>query len=514
MQKNHTSQTNKRIAKNTLLLYFRMLLTMTVSLYTSRVVLAALGVEDYGLYNVVGGVVAMFSMLSGSLSAAISRFITFEMGKNDHEKVKRVFCTSINVQLLLIIILFILLETIGLWFLNYKMVMPEGRLVAANWVFQFSIITFAVNLLSVPYNATIVAHEKMTAFAYISILEVIAKLLVAYLIVKNPFDRLVYYGLLLLLIGLIIRYIYGRYCYKHFDECHYSFIWDKNLVKEMFGFAGWNFFGSGSWLLMNQGVNLLMNLFLGVSANAARGIAVQVDQAVWQFVNNFTMAVNPQITKSYASGDLQYMYNLIFRGAKFSYFLMLLFSIPIMIEADFILGIWLKHYPEHTVSFVRLALIISMLNVLSNTMVTAMFATGNIKKYQIIVGSLGMMVFPLALIFFYLGFPPEAAYISTLIIFVLQLLCRLKLLNKMTGMPIQRFIKEVLMKVIFVTLLNVTPLFFIHSVLEEGWLRLFVVGSSSIVFSIFTIGFIGLTLNERQFILDQVVKTLRKIKKQ
>lgn len=509
-----SSHNNKRIAKNTLLLYFRMLLTMIVSLYTSRVVLGALGVEDYGIYNVVGGVVAMFSMLSGSLSAAISRYITFELGKKDFEKLKRVFCTSINVQFLLILILFILLETVGLWFLNYKMVMPEGRLVAANWVFQFSIITFAVNLLSVPYNAAIVAHEKMSAFAYISILEVTAKLLVAYLIVKNPFDRLVYYGLLLLLIGLIIRYIYGRYCYKHFDECHYSFVWDKKLVKEMFGFAGWNFFGAGSWQLMNQGINLLMNLFFGVTVNAARGIAIQVDQSVLQFVNNFTMAVNPQITKSYASGDLQYMYNLMFRGAKFSYFLMLFFAIPIMIETDFILEIWLKHYPEHTASFVRLALMVSMLHILSNTMVTAMLATGDIKKYQIIVGGLGMMVFPLALLFFYLGFPPEAAYISTLIIFVLQLLCRLRLLNQMTGMPIQRYVKEVLMKVLFVTVLNVVPVYFIHSLLQEGWLRFFVVGLFSVLLSVIIIGFIGLTLSERQFILEQAVKTIRKIKRQ
>lgn len=506
------SSNNKRIAKNTLLLYFRMLLTMVVSLYTSRVVLAALGVDDYGIYNVVGGVVSMFSMLSGSLSAAISRFITFELGKNDYEKLKRVFCTSINVQILLIIILLILFETVGLWFLNYKMVLPKGRLVAANCVFQFSIVTFAVNLLSVPYNAAIVAHEKMSAFAYISILEVTAKLLVSYLIVRNPFDRLIYYGLLLLLLGLIIRYIYGRYCYKHFDECRYSFIWDKKLVMEMFGFAGWNFFGAGSWQLMNQGVNLLMNLFFGVTVNAARGIAIQVDNAVLQFVNNFTMAVNPQITKSYASGDLQNMYNLIIRGAKFSYFLMLFFAIPIMIETDFILELWLKHYPEHTVSFVRLALMVSMLHILSNTMVTAMLATGNIKKYQIIVGGLGMMVFPLALLFFYLGFPPETAYLSTLIIFILQLFCRLKLLNQMIGMPIQRYITEVLVKVFLVTVLNAVPVYFFHCLLQEGWSRFLVVCSLSVIMSIGIIGFIGLTKEERQFILYQVVKTMRKLK--
>ena len=507
-----SSQNNKRIAKNTLLLYFRMLLTMVVSLYTSRVVLGALGVEDYGIYNVVGGVVAMFSMLSGSLSAAISRFITFELGKKNHERLHKVFCTSINVQLILILILFVLLETVGLWFLNYKMVIPEGRLSAANWVFQFSIITFAVNLYSVPYNAAIVAHEKMSAFAYISIIEVSAKLLVAFLILKNPFDRLVFYGMLLLIIGLIIRYIYGNYCIRHFDECKYRFVWHKSLVKEMFGFAGWNFFGAGSWQLMNQGVNLLMNMFFGVTVNAARGIAVQVDTAVLQFVNNFTMAVNPQITKSYASGDKCYLYSLMFRGSKFSYFLIMFFALPIMFQTEFILDIWLKHYPEHTASFIRLALIVSMLHVISNTMVTAMLATGNIKKYQIIVGGLGMLVFPLAMIAFYLGCPPEAAYYSTLIVFVLQLLIRLKLLNQMVGMPIGGFLKNVLLKILAVTVISILPLIVLLHFLGKGWMDFIIVCSTSVIISLVTISFIGLTSSEREFVLKEISKVYKKVK--
>ena len=507
-----TSATNKRIAKNTLLLYFRMLLTMVVSLYTSRVVLGALGVEDYGIYNVVGGVVAMFSMLSGSLSAAISRFITFELGKKDYKRLHKVFCTSINVQLILILILSVLLETVGLWFLNYKMVIPEGRLHAANWVFQFSIITFIVGLLSVPYNAAIVAHEKMSAFAYISIVEVSAKLLVAFLILKNPFDRLVFYGLLLLIIGLGIRYIYGRYCVSHFNECKYHILWDKSLVKEMFGFAGWNFFGSGSWQLMNQGVNLLMNMFFGVTINAARGIAVQVDSAVLQFVNNFTMAVNPQITKSYAAGDKSYLYSLIYRGAKFSYFLIMFFALPIMFQTEFILNVWLKHYPDHTASFVRLALIVSMLHVLSNSMITAMLATGNIKKYQLIVGGLGMLVFPLALLSFYLGFPPESAYYSTLTIFILQLLFRLRLLNQMVGMPVLGFLKNVLAKVIIVTVICVLPMLFLLNYMGDGWFDFIVVCLTSVLISLVSIAFMGLSSNERQFVVEGILKAYNKIK--
>ena len=258
-----TSSNTTRIAKNTLLLYFRMLLTMGVSLYTSRVILNALGVEDYGIYNVVGGVVAMFGILSGSLSAAISRFITFELGKGDLDKLKRIFCTSVNIQVILIAIITILMETIGIWFLNNKMVIPEERLAAANWVFQFSVVTFALNLLSVPYNAVIIAHEKMSAFAYISIVDVTLKLIVAFIIAYNPFDKLVYYGLLIMIVGLINRMMYAIYSKKHFEEATYRMIFDKGLMKEMFGFAGWNFIGSSAAILRDQGGNMILNLFFG-----------------------------------------------------------------------------------------------------------------------------------------------------------------------------------------------------------------------------------------------------------
>ena len=316
------SANNKRIVKNTLLLYGRMLLMMVLSLFTSRVVLNALGVEDYGIYNVVGGVVAMFSILSSSLSSAISRYITFELGKGNIEKLKKVFCTAINVQLIIIIIITILLETIGLWFLNYKMVIPDDRMIAANWVFQFSVLTFAITLWSVPYNASIIAHEKMEAFAYISIFDALAKLGIAYLILKNPIDRLVYYGFLILLAGLVQRFLYTYYCKKHFEECRYRFVFDKEITKEMFGFAGWNFIGASSAVLRDQGGNVIMNLFFGAGVNAARGIAMSVNSAVVGFVTNFMMALNPQITKNYAQGNYDYMFRLVFQGARLSFYIL------------------------------------------------------------------------------------------------------------------------------------------------------------------------------------------------
>lgn len=505
------TENNKRIAKNTLLLYGRMLLMMAINLYTSRVILKALGVDDYGIYNVVGGVVSMFSILSGSLSAAVSRFITFELGRGDLNKLKTVFCTAVNVQLILIFIITFLLETLGLWFLNYKMVIPEDRLSAANWVFQFSVITFAVNLWSVPYNASIIAHEKMSAFAYISIFDAFAKLLIAFVILVNPFDRLIYYGSLVLLIGIIQRFLYSSYCKKHFEECKYHILFNKKLTYEMFSFAGWNFFGAGSWQLMTQGVNLLLNLFFGVATNAARGIAVQVDGAVMLFVNNFTTAINPQITKSYATGDNNYMYNLMFRGAKFSFYLVLLFAIPIMCETQYILNIWLGIVPAHTVMFVRLALLVSMIHVLSNTMITAMLATGNIKKYQIIVGGLGMLVFPLAWFFFYVGLPPETAYLSTIIIFIFQLICRLKLMKEMINMPSNIYMKEVLLKVILVSLCaSILPVTLL-TLISDTFIRFVLVIIVSGISSIFSIWFLGLNNIEQEFFLSYITKLKAKL---
>ena len=495
-----SSENNKRIAKNTLLLYFRMLLLMVVSLYTSRVVLNALGVEDFGIYNVVGGVVAMFTVISGSLSAAISRFITFELGKGDGDGLKNTFSAAVTIQLLLSLLIVVLIESVGVWFLNAKMTIPADRLAAANWVLQFSIVTFVINLVSVPYNATIIAHERMSAFAYISIFEAVGKLAVAFLIMVSPIDRLVFYAVLMCAVAVSVRLMYGRYCKKHFTECTYRFRWDKELLRRMFGFAGWQFFGSGSYILMTQGVNILLNIFYGPIVNAARGIAVQVDGVVQQFVNNFTTAINPQITKSYAANDNEYMFNLIYSGAKYSFFLVLLMSVPIILETETILYLWLKNVPEHTVSFLRLILAIELLYVLSNTMMTAMLATGRIKKYQIIVGGTGMLVFPLSWIFFKFGFAPEVAFVIQFIIFVVQLIYRLFLLHSMIGMPVKDFIHKVIIRAMVVAFISFLIPFIIHSFIDcDGIFKLILVVIISLLSTIVTIYYAGLTDNEKNF---------------
>ncbi len=495
---------NKRIAKNTVLLYIRMLFMLIINLYTSRVVLNALGVDDYGIYSVVGGFVSMFTIFSGSLSTAISRFITFELGRDDLERQKMVFSTSVNIQLILIGLLFVVFETIGAWFLNNKMSIPDGRMTAANWVLQFSILTFGLNLLSTPYNAAIISHEKMSAFAYISIIEAVFKLVIAFVIMKSPFDRLFFYGLLLLIISVIIRYLYVWYCKKHFKECRYRAVLDKPLIKEMFAFAGWNFFGTGSGQLMSQGVDILSNVYFGVMVNAARGIASQVNSALISFVNSFTTAVNPQIIKSYASENYDYMKELIYRSAKFSYFLLLLFAIPILFETEIVLQLWLLEVPHHSVNFVRLIVCISLIFVLSNSMITAMLATGNIKKYQIIVGGIGMFVFPIAWVAFEFGLPPESSYVIMLIVYLIQTFARIVLLKEMVNISIRIFLKEVIFVTLKVTAIAIVVPFILIIYLDESINRFLLLSLSSTIITILAIYFTGLTLGEKKLLISFV----------
>ena len=511
---NQTSDNNKRIAKNTLLLYVRMLFTMAVSLFTSRVILNTLGVEDYGINNVVGGIVTMFSVLSGSLSSSISRFITFELGKGNIERLKTIFSTGVNIQLGMSVLIIIIAEAVGIWFLNAKMNIPADRMVAANWVFQCAILTFVLNLLSVPYNAAIIAHEKMSAFAYISVVEVSLKLIIVYMLMISPFDRLETYAVLLLLVGAVIRFIYGYYCKRHFEECTYHFVFDKPVLKEMTGFAGWNFLGNGAYMLNTQGVNILMNLYFGVAVNAARGIATQVDAALKQFVNNFTTAVNPQITKSYAQGDLDYMHKLVCRSAKFSAFLMMFFAVPIILETNTILTIWLKTVPDYAVIFLQWIIISSFMDtVLANSLVTSMFATGKIKRYQIIVTTVGCLVFPLSWIAFKLGFEPQVGYILYFIIYTILLFVRLYLLKDMVKLPVMMYIREVLYKLVPVIVVGFAIPGILILTMDAGWLRLILVCLLSVLVTAASEYFIGLSNKEKDFVAEKIKLVIGKIKK-
>ena len=498
-----TSANNKRIAKNTLMLYVRMLFTMAVSLFTSRVVLNTLGVEDYGIQNVVGGVVAMFSVLSGSMSSSISRFITFELGRGEIDRLKTVFSTGINIQLGISLLVIVVAEAVGVWFLNCKMNIPAERMVAANWVFQCSILTFVLNLLSVPYNAAIIAHEKMSAFAFISVIEVTLKLIIVYMLTISPFDRLITFSVLLMCVGALIRFIYGYYCKRHFEECTYHFVYDKAILKSMTSFAGWNFLGNGAYMLNTQGVNILMNMYFGVAVNAARGVATQVDAALKQFVNNFTTAVNPQITKSYAQGDLKSMHKLVCRSAKFSAFLMLFFAVPIILETDTILTLWLKNPPAYASIFLKWIIISSFMDtVLANSLVTSMFATGDIKRYQIIVTIVGCLVFPLSWLAFQLGFEPQVGYILYFIIYSILLFVRLYLLRDMVKLPIMMYVRTVLFKVIPTMAICFAVPSLLLFTMGEGLLRFALIVVSSMIVTSFATYSIGLDEGEKKYLIE------------
>lgn len=488
-------------------------MTMLISLYTSRVVLETLGVEDFGIYNVVGGVVAMFSMLSGSLSAAISRFMTFELGKGDGEKLHGVFCSSVNIQLILSAIILVLSETVGLWFLNTQMNIPEPRMSAANWVFQCSILTFILGLISSPYNASVISHERMSFFAVVSISEAVVKLIIVVSLQFAPADKLVTYAVALTLLALAVRILYGAYCSRHFDECHYSATIGKPLVKQMFTFAGWNFFGSGSWLLMNQGVNILINIFFGVVFNAARGIATQVETAVNSFVASFTTALNPQITKDYARGELDQMLKLIYAGSKYSFFLMLFVALPILLETETILDIWLKNTPEYAVLFVRLTIMISLLAIVSNTMIIAMLATGNIRNYQLAVGGLGMLIFPIVWMLYKFGMPVWVSYVVHFLIFVLQLTVRLFMLRRMVGLNITHFLRYVIQRDISVFLLSSLLPIVIIIFIDASVLRMFLTLSVSIISVAGAVYFVGLTKDERGIVIRAKAKLVSKFTK-
>lgn len=504
-------QSNKRIAKNTMLLYLRMLFIMIISLFTSRINLQSLGTEDFGIYNVVGGVVAMFSVFSGSLATAISRFITFELGKKDKERLSKVFSTAVSIQIVLAIFIIIIAEIAGIWFLNNKMVIPENRLDAANWVLQLSILSFAVNLISVPYNAAIIAHEKMSAFAYISIFEVAVKLIICYSLFITPVDKLVTFAILLFILSISLRLIYGIYCKRNFEECHYQFVLDKNLFKDIAGFAGWSSFTLVAYSLYNSGLNILLNLFFGPVVNAARGITVQVQNAVQGFSRNFQTALNPQIIKSYAEGDLQRVYSLIFVGSKFSFFLMYFLSLPIILEADVILSIWLKDVPEHTVAFVRLILVVVTIDSIGGPLYCAQQATGKIRNFQLITGILMLLILPVSYIALKLGAEAEAVYIVYISILSIVQLLSIILIHKMIKMPLNGYLKEVGLKIIFVVVTSIIlPLTVYHYFSNGGITAFFIVCTTCVMSTMISIYFCGLSQKERSLVNSKIIKSIKR----
>lgn len=502
---------NARLAKNTMFLYFRMIFIMAVTLYTSRVVLRVLGVEDFGIFNVVAGVVAMFGFLNSSMSATTQRFISFSLGRGD-DNLNKVFSTCVLTHALIALGVLVLVESVGLWFLYNKMIIPEVRMDAAFWVFQFSALSTVVTVMSIPFNADIIAHEKMSAFAYISIVEVCLKLLIVFLLDVGNIDKLVLYGFLLLLVQCGIFLTYMGYCLRHFKESRFRFVYEKKLFSEVFSFAGWNLWGYLASILYTQGLNILLNVFFGPVVNAARGLANQVDGAIRLFASNFQMAINPQIVKTYVAKDLESMHKLVFRSSKFSFFLLLALSLPVMIEAPVILRLWLSTVPDWTASFLRLMLVVVIVDSVANPLMTSAAATGRIKLYQSVLGSIQLLIVPVAYVVLRMGGEPNSVFVVHICICLIAFAVRLFIVRGMIGLSIKKYLMEVCVKsgvvTVVATVLPLTLYFSMTNSLLSAIVVVFV-SLGSVAVSAYAI---GLTKSERVFVSDKIGQILAKFK--
>lgn len=496
--------------KNTIILYLRMALMMCISLYTSRVVLQTLGVEDYGIYNVVGGVVVMFSFLNDGMTVSTLRFLTFELGKGNKQRLNEIFVTSLHIHLIISAVIVLLSETIGLWFLMEKMVIPLERMTAAMWCYQLSIITAIVSIMSYPYNAAIIAHEKMSAFAYISLLDAILKLLLVYLLLFFSIDRLILYAILFAAEKLIIRMVYNVYCTRHFEECHYHWIHNKQLFRQMFSFAGWSMWGNLAYIGFTQGLNMLLNVFFGPIVNAARAVAVQVQGAVGQVSSNFQMAINPQITKTHASGQDEEMHSLIFRSTRFTFCLLLILCLPIIVGAPLLLSIWLSNVPEYSVIFMDLMLIIMFIENLTNPLANAVMATGSIKTYELTNGLLMLSIVPIAYVVLQMGGAPWSVFMVYLSVAVVASIVRLCIAATQIKLSIKEYFIHAISRCLFVLFFScVTPValtFCLDSGVLEGFM---IIAATMLATSIISYR-IGLDREERSMIHSKLTKIFQR----
>lgn len=508
----NTVSNHKRIAKNTLLLYFRMFITMAIGLYTSRIVLQTLGISDYGVYNVVGGIITMLSFLNAGMVASSQRFISFELGRNDIQRLKTVFCTSVSIHLFLALIAFVLAETLGLWFINTQLNIDADRMVAANWVYQCSIFTFMVNVISVPYNSCIVAHEKMSAFAYISIFEVILKLAIVFLLWFLPFDKLIVYAILVLIVSVLIRFCYTIYCKRHFEECIYHLKFDIKLFKEMFSFAGWSIIGNLGFSFKDQASNVILNIFYGTTLNAARGISMQVSNIVNTFSSNFSMALNPQITKQYAAGNEEESRKLVYAGSRYTFYLLTLISIPVIVNVDYILELWLGIVPEYTSYFLILSLITALLYAVSGTVTTALQATGKIKAFQIGICILMLSELPIAYLLLHLGYPPYSVMYPTLFTYTIAIIFRFYLIKCMvSGYSFRYYVIKVLFPCLLIFTSSWIVCYAINHFFEKGFFSL--ICSTLILITIIAslIFSLGMDGSEKKYAIKAIKKILKRV---
>jgi len=501
---------NKRVAQNTLLLYLRMFMMMCISLYTSRIMLQALGIDNMGIYNVVGGVVGLMSILNGAMTVSTQRYLSFGLGQGDLKKLAQVFTTCFIIYVLLCTIFFVVSETVGLWIVNNKLLIASDRMFAVNWVYQFSIFTCITSLLISPYNAAIIAHEKMEIYAFLSVINVILQLLIVYLIQILPIDVLISYGFLLMVVSLINIVFNWLYCLKNFPECKLIFFFDKAKFKELLSYSGWNLFGSMGGVLRVQGIAVLLNMFFTPGVNAAMAIAAQVNGKVEMFFTNFMVAVRPQIVKYYAQGDFNSMVRLVTRSSKFSFYLIFFIGLPVLIESPYIINLWLGQLPEYVIPFVRLMIILSAIDSMTQPIMTAAHATGNIKFYQICVGSVMLANLPISYICLSLGYSPYTVIIVSICLSVFCTFLRLWVLKRLMPFPMIQYLKEAYIKPIIVAIIATILPVLLHLYLSSSFINVFIICGLCVVCTVVSIYAFGLTMGERNYFRSAIINKIKR----
>lgn len=504
-------RSNKRIAKNTIMLYFRMLLLLLISLYTSRIVLNALGESDYGLYNVVGGIVVLFTVVNGVLSAGTSRFLTYDLGTGNAENLRKTFSTAFNLHLVAAGIVLLLSETVGLWFLNTQLVIPPERMVAANWVFQFSVVTSMLSLTQVPYTASIISHERMDIYAWAGLAEGVFKLSTAFLIfyVDLP-DKLIVYGVLHMVWYVLLQIYYRFFCVKHFPETRLMRVRDNKNYKKFLSFSLWDFGGAMGGVVNTQGMSFLLNIFFGLVANAARGIAVNVEGSIQQFQTNYMTAVRPQIVKSYAIKDYKGFFNLIFESSKYSYFLLLVVTLPVFLECDTILKIWLVNVPENTAIFLKWIMVTHLFRSMSSPVVQGCHATGNIKYLNLYTLFVVLLTLPCSWVAFKLGYPPVSIFIIHGFLRCICNFIELYVLKKEVDFSIKEYLVSVMLKCLLVTALVCVLPALVVLCLEPSFIRLCICTGVSILSLGMGVYFLILQKEQRSKVVEVVKNKLRK----
>lgn len=507
------SEDNKRIAKNTLFLYLRMGFTILFNLYIVRIVWQVLGIEDYGIYNLVGGIVLMFQFLNMAMVASSQRYISYEIGTGRVERLRKVFSISVTVHYIIAVLILALAETIGVWFLNSKLNIPLDRINAANWVFQASVLAFILSVISVPYNACIVAHEHMKAYGYLGVMEVVLKLAAVSILYYIQADKLITYAFILLFVQIIIRFMYIYYCRKNFIECRYRFVKDSSLMREMFAFAGWSFLGNLGLSVREQGLNIILNIFYNVTLNAARGVALQVSNVISGFAWNFQMALNPQITKRYAMGEIDSMIDLVYRGCKFSLFLLLIITIPLWIACEQILKLWLDNITSATVIFLRLCLIMAVIDSMVGPITTALQATGHIKSFQILICSIMTLTLPASLVYMEISPSPYNVMYVSILSSIVALYVRLLLLKKEIGISLFQYVVTVILPGFFILIISFIVSFIIHNFFDKNIVSLICWSFLSCIITSTIIMLIGLNNMERKVVINIIHDKLLRIKR-